>query len=474
MKSFHTLFGTSVWVLLHLYTLVLGSDSLLLRELVIHPLGGNTSSIFSTASSSFLTLDERQLKCPAGYPVPCPGGVFCTQLGRFCCPSNQAVSCPTGGTCCTAGCADPGNTCCGTKGQCLPTEQCCSGGGGCATKTGTCCGAGHYCTAGARCCKDADGDSFCSPAGAACFDTMTLDFADYPGMDEIFENMCRGMLRSGQKMGSLNEIILTYIGPRRRSEADKNRRDAGCKDSVCARLFSGGGVKFQCDEFPFATSMEGGAKAAMQCVSGHDNRVMGSRWGTAVRGKTRGTRIRVKIKGFDCGSVGLEKRAAQGAVLKNETTAIYVDGKVYGEYSEGKVAMIVPLDIPDDFVGTFTVSYTIASGEIKSGYIMDGWGEDYGRITIRNSGKSATGVVEVGPEGVGNVMMLAWADDTDVSVKYTTSLATATPTSRTATGVGPAATFGDPTATSGTGRAMGGIGGILVGAACIVSVSLFL
>jgi hypothetical protein len=62
----------------------------------------------------------------------------------------------------------------------------------------------------------------------------------------------------------------------------------------------------------------------------------------------------------------------------NDTDALYINGSVYGNSSNSKVAMIIPLDIPDDFISTYTLNYTIASGSLKSGSITDDWGEDYG------------------------------------------------------------------------------------------------
>ncbi|KAL1874742.1 hypothetical protein VTK73DRAFT_270 [Phialemonium thermophilum] len=189
---------------------------------------------------------------------------------------------------------------------------------------------------------------------------------------------------------------------------------------------------------------------------------MGSRWGQVVKGKPKDTRIRVKIKGFDCSQVVDKKkrhvneeagnghaarapavgpltgyaqlrtlgqisaqaldRRADGAILKNDSNAIYIDGSVYGDEAGGKVAMIIPFDVPDDFIGSFHLDYSIISGTLKSGLITDDWGEDYGPVTAQNSGQNASGVINVDRDGVGNVMMLAWVDDTEVTVSHTTSL----------------------------------------------------
>lgn len=50
------------------------------------------------------------------------------------------------------------------------------------------------------------------------------------------------------------------------------------------------------------------------------------------------------------------------------------------------------------------------------------------RIPISESGQTANGNIEVGPNGVGDVMMFAWADTTAVSVSYSTSFSTTSTT----------------------------------------------
>lgn len=210
--------------------------------------------------------------------------------------------------------------------------------------------------------------------------------------------MCRGMRQSAAYNQAFpDEIILSYIGKNKKSHANKNRRLAGCGDSPCAKLFgyyvNGKKVRWSCDEFPFATSHEGGSDASILCVPQSDNSVLGNRWGQAVKNKSPGTKIRIKFRGIDCSKVPMGKReigaggfnpdvvlerAASGAVMGNSTNGIFVDGSVYGNSSDGKVAMIIPLDIPVDFEGSYTVNYTVASGSIKSGFITDDWGEEYG------------------------------------------------------------------------------------------------
>jgi hypothetical protein len=220
---------------------------------------------------------------------------------------------------------------------------------------------------------------------------------DYPGEDEIFENMCRGNMQwPGFNADRPNEIFLTYNGKNQNAAAAANRRAAGCAGSPCARIFgetlpNGDRIRWSCEEWPPAASAEGGALASIICVPQSINSAIGSRWRWAVDGKSKNDQIRVKVKGIDCSKITNDKkrsidgdkkmllgRAGTGAVLKNDSEVVFVDSSVYGNKTDGSVAMIIPFDVPYDFEGTFKVNYTIASGSLKSGSLIDDWGNDFG------------------------------------------------------------------------------------------------
>lgn len=193
-----------------------------------------------------------------------------------------------------------------------------------------------------------------------------------------------------------NEIFLTYNGKNQNAAAAANRRAAGCAGSPCARIFgetlpNGDRIRWSCEEWPPAASAEGGALASIICVPQSINSAIGSRWRWAVDGKSKNDQIRVKVKGIDCSKITNDKkrsveedkmmllgRAGTGAVLKNDSEVVFVDSSVYGNKTDGSVAMIIPFDVPYDFEGTFNVNYTIASGSLKSGSLIDDWGNDFG------------------------------------------------------------------------------------------------
>lgn len=276
--------------------------------------------------------------------------------------------------------------------------MCCPNG--CGIPESTCCGPNYYCIEGALCCLDPEDDTdyFCSP-GPECIDTFTIDLADWPDGEEIFENMCRGIQQSeSYSADKPNEIILEYIGP---DESKRpNRIASGCEGSACAKLFSPtdangeriAGLEWSCDEFPFASASQGGADASIICVPASINSGIGRKWGSQVKGKSAGYQARVKLKGYDCSKVSVDKRRSidrydseikslvprAGSILKNDSTGLYVDGSVYGNASDGKVALTIPFYIPYDFLGTFHLNYSIASGTLKSGSIIDDWGNGFG------------------------------------------------------------------------------------------------
>lgn len=170
-------------------------------------------------------------------------------------------------------------------------------------------------------------------------------------------------------------MMLEYNG-KKGSDTSANRR-AACSKLQCSKIYGKG---WQCDEFPFASTVEGGDLAAVMYVLGKHNGVIEGKWGNMVKGKDKGTKIRVKIKNYNCSKV-FDKRDVvrrAGAVLRNDTDALYLDSSVFGNYSQGPVAMLLPLDIPDAFVGSFKVDFTISQGNFIAGSVIDDEGNEYG------------------------------------------------------------------------------------------------
>lgn len=188
--------------------------------------------------------------------------------------------------------------------------------------------------------------------------------------------MCRGVARGTNLRPG--EMFVTYLGP---NMATANRNIA-CKGFHCPTTIVPG---WECDEFSFASTAEGGAAAAAMCVWGKHNNVIGTRWGTFLnKRKTSikaGSKVRVKIINFDCAKVSATpkrhvKRAS--AILRNETGIIYLNGSSFRNDRDGPVAVLQPLDISEDFVGDFVLRTSIAQGEFISGTVLGDDGTEYG------------------------------------------------------------------------------------------------
>ncbi|KAH7104886.1 hypothetical protein BKA62DRAFT_691004 [Auriculariales sp. MPI-PUGE-AT-0066] len=460
------------------------------------PFSLNPRSLWSDSpSGSSLDLMSRQ-SCNPGYHL-CADGAHCAPSGYFCCPGNSGrgcengskccnssetcapsgykccsgsqYSCPSTSSCCSGGtCADAGYSCCGIY-QCSSSQTCCGNGAGCAPSGTTCCGSEHYCEAGTSCCKDGgsqycspvccgknvacaagdkcctdqDGDKFCSDS---CHDTWNLDFSKFPKMDEIFENMCRGIAQSGS--GLPNEIILEHN--KNKTAARANRRAAGCRGSGrldCKGLY---GPDWECDEFPFASTVQGGALAAARCVPKTQNGLIGGIWGSQVSGKTSGTKYRFKISGFDCSKALLRKReevpriwddeaeianTASGillalrqsnatAIIRNDTNSLLVDGTIFGNSSQGRYAYIAPIETPDDydFQGMLKIGWSLTQGMLTAGSVIDDAGEIYHTMGQAVAGSVDEATVQIGQEGTGDIIIIGWAEDPDLQIDLTRTI----------------------------------------------------
>jgi hypothetical protein len=123
-------------------------------------------------------------------------------------------------------------------------------------------------------------------------------------MDEIYENMCKGLAASGTT-DDVQTAILTLdekTGDALRKAKAARRKAALCAGAGKLKCPKGG----SCDEFPFASSLEGGSGAQIGCVPQWQNDWQGTYYNSWLSeqlnsGKlVRGGKYRVKIKGLDC------------------------------------------------------------------------------------------------------------------------------------------------------------------------------
>lgn len=217
------------------------------------------------------------------------------------------------GLVCRLACSPKGGRCCGES-YCNPGETCC--GKGCAPKGHSCCGPDKQCPEGTECCEDDENEFFCAEE---CMPTLTFPYVE-DFLEEIYENMCLGTL-AHSSTNDPNTAILTLeskLKDELKQAKAKRRRDARCTGSN--KIQCGPGES--CDEFPFASSMEGGSGAQIKCVPKWQNDWQGTYYNEWLKeqqqlGKlARGGRYRVKMRHIDCTKFRRRSLAArQGPVL---------------------------------------------------------------------------------------------------------------------------------------------------------------
>lgn len=236
----------------------------------------------------------------------------CYPPGGQCCQGGG--SCKAGEKCCRTGCAPSNAVCCEGEGYCPTGSACCPGQNTCAEEGAICCPNGIACLAGSQCCQDDDGP-YCA---TKCL--PTLIFPNLEGWsDPLFQNMARGIKQSPR--GTPETDILTWDGGRGRAgrrAAARRRKAAGC----------GGGLKcppgMNCDEWPPASTLEGGAGSVIICVPKELNDWQGTYFASWLaeaksRGFKSGDQFRVKLQYFDFDSV--QKRE----LLKRESPILSHD-----------------------------------------------------------------------------------------------------------------------------------------------------
>ncbi|PVF94413.1 hypothetical protein CPB86DRAFT_45442, partial [Serendipita vermifera] len=339
------------------------------------------------------------------------------------------------------GCAPVGGSCCGDNGRSCRAGQKCCGGLGCAPTSATCCGNG-YCAAGKSCCLR-NGRTVCADRCTTSSDNDNDDEEEeeepgiptiiFPNLDmrEIFENMCRGIMKRGLLYGPQTDI-LTYEGGR--SNSRRRRREAGCNTELRCSTNSDVGQTYEtrqeCDEYPFASTKEGGSGAHIGCVPWWQNSWQGiyfSSWISSV-GLRNGDRFRVVLEGIDCSTVpqsdleppdvaGLTKRQSNGELVFTGSSAngTWLNQTVFGNLTsnEGRGAFIVPL--PELKAGVYNVPIQLNGGNISAMAAYDEDGEELSRQNHTTTSASLSFTIE--DDGV-NVVAVAWATNKEVQLDY--------------------------------------------------------
>ncbi|KAK6435347.1 hypothetical protein LTR95_008462 [Oleoguttula sp. CCFEE 5521] len=270
-----------------------------------------------------------------------------------------------------------------------------------------------------KCCVDEDGDYFCAEE---CVPSLIFPYAkDF--LDEIYENMCKGTAGSSSTTDP-NSAIVTLkkdTGPALRRAKASNRRAAGCAGPN--RITCPPGTN--CDEFPFASTDEGGSGANIMCVPSWQNDWQGTYYNSWLSeqiglGKlARGGQYRIVLKNIDCSKYmrrRLDRRAEPNGVLQQSGNTTLLAASLFGNHSLQN-ALLIDLTQDQDTPGTYTLDYDISQGSIISGAIVDDDGEYLANVSALSTGGKATASVDL-EEDYGDIHFLGWTNDKDVSVSY--------------------------------------------------------
>jgi hypothetical protein len=435
----------------------------------------------------------RQLRreCPAG-THECPGGVLCCLngldciSGGFCCPTGQQrcgqSHCynPKTQICCTNsvsewGCASD-QSCCNKSRSCYyPESQICCEFGAC-PKADTCC-KNQCCRPVATCGIDGICTRTASTSGCPTptpktpqIETETISFVydasrswvpksgpnkgqTITGSNEgVIRNMCDGIKTKGAGGSSLT---LTHGG---KCFQKQNRKEAcpkgWCADGVKSYIQSlyppalnptgppesalqaiDAAKDMSCDEFPFASSVDGGNGAVRRCVTKQDNGWQGGTMSRFFNKKTKGgQRIKegekyvVQIVGWDCeAQAPIERTESLNGLQARDAFSgdgVNVTGhEMYHNFDPSDPDMkLMSMPLGDLSAGSYTVNLIIAGG-ILNLTLVDYNGETY---DMTQAGSTVSFTLD---DDTSEVCLIGTTYNGNVSAVY--SAATANSTSST-------------------------------------------
>ncbi|KAF7317736.1 Proline-rich protein 8 [Mycena kentingensis (nom. inval.)] len=256
-----------------------------------------------------------------------------------------------------------------------------------ASRGAVCCG-GECCAPGSTC-----NDGTC---GAA---MPTLTFRYRKGHnDEIIKNICKGM-------GGSNTDTLTYSGSLTKAAKSDKRTAQGCISGFCDTKNSG----LSCDEYPFASSDEGGgARTAdntpdkpgvVLCVPEHQNNWQGQLmrgWVNSLRknGFAKGSKFQVKVEGVDCATFkrrrdvevkdGEEETEVETLAERADGDTVEITGTgsdlwpplQYDNNDAVANQSFVMVSLGDISAGSYSLNVDLTSGDVTSAYLVDNEGEE--------------------------------------------------------------------------------------------------
>ncbi|KAF7335594.1 hypothetical protein MVEN_02213800 [Mycena venus] len=311
---------------------------------------------------------------------------------------KQEEECPAGDSpCAEPYCCPIGSQCCG-----LPPTACCS-------NPLWCPGTQEF-----PCCKEPSNTCGGCPSGTFCERNECIDKAlednvirfeyDEKKNGNLLRSMCKGLRGK-------NTQKLTYSGPAntrklKRAKA-KKRRDAGCKRGLCKqpKFNNNNPALNSCDEYPPASSDEGGGTTVLQvvtCIPAVENSYQGGTMSGVLQKLKKGDNFVISV---DCdkvlGSINtpprhvaveeespatsdhddqlrdlvaqLERREFISEA-SNETVLSFISAEEMEQNSTAYGYYIAPFG--DLWAGTYTATIHCASGSSFGGFMIDNNGDN--------------------------------------------------------------------------------------------------
>lgn len=216
-------------------------------------------------------------------------------------------------------------------------------------------------------------------------------------VDELFESMCKGLKARGESSDS----IFTFTDDDK-VKAD-NRAKAGCTGSPCNTGASG----TSCDEFPFASTTDGGAGAVFSCIAVMAQNIQG---GVISSFKQRnsmqsGQHYKFQISGYNCNTNSPTVNAASvfvtddanvpepfgtpGEELLSLARRDLIPGgsendemESFPPFTEQDVNNTIIHSVGDLPAGTYTINTRINQGTVSSLRVLDYLGDEHARANV--------------------------------------------------------------------------------------------
>lgn len=264
-----------------------------------------------------------------------------------------------------------------------------------------------------------------------------------------------------------NTMELTYSGKLSASQAKTKRGQAGCVPGYCKKLGQPG--LNSCDEFPFASTDEGGnvtpsIERAIACIPGVQNSFQGGKLGSFIKnqGLTQGDRYVISI---DCDKVlgSINGKRAEAANIRARDVVPQTSGSpgpdaVFGpSYGLDGGSSFVVAGFGDLDPGIYNATAQVVTGSVSGGFLTDNLGNNLSTLdTALNAGDTQQFSFTIDQDGALNgVGLLLATGNNSTNITWTFTGQDLPPSQQTGTtgGASPTATDGGEDPFSGIGAA---------------------